>query len=122
MTDKGYECADHLNDFARWSVEAVVLKAHYINARGEEHKLACKGVIAIPARYFDDQVGADASVMRSLKERKSLLVEGADPRPLGEWTPNEVEFVDTLSGQVERFRVDGMQFLPPACLKLPILE
>lgn len=121
VTDKGYKSADHLDDFARWSVEAVVLKAHYMHAPSEEHTLPCKGIMAIPARYFDDQVGADGSVMRSLKERRSLLVEGTDSRPLGKWTPNEVEFVDTSSGQVQRFRVDGMEFLPPAYLKLPIL-
>ena len=121
VTDKGYESADHLDDFARWSAKVVVLRAHYMNAPSEERTLACKGIIAIPARYFDDQVAADGSVMRSLKERRSVLVEGADSRPLGKWTPNEVEFVDEFSGQVERFHVDGMQFVPPTYLKLPIL-
>lgn len=121
VTDEGYESADHLDGFARWNVEKVVLRAHYMSAPSEERTLACKGIIAIPARYFDDQIGADGSVMRTLKERRSLLVEGTDSRPLGKWTPNEVEFVDTSSGQVQRFRVDGMEFLPPAYLKLPIL-
>jgi hypothetical protein len=60
--------------------------------------------------------------MRSLKERWPLLVEGVNSRLLGNWAPNEVEFVDTINGQVDRFRVDGMQSLPPAYLKLPILS
>lgn len=121
VTDKGYESADQLDEFARWSVEAIVLRAHYANAASEEHTFACKGIIAIPARYYADRVGADGSVMRSLKERRSLLVEGINPKPPGNWTPNEVEFVDKISGQVERFRVDGMQFVPPADFKISTL-
>jgi hypothetical protein len=92
-----------------------------MNAPSEEHTLSCKAIIAIPARYFDDQVGADGFVMRSLKERRSLLVEGINARHLGRWSPNEVEFIDTVDGRVERFQVDGIQFLPAACLKLPIV-
>jgi len=122
VTDTGYQAADQLSDFARWNVDNVVLRAHYLNAPGEQHTLTCKGVIAIPARYFGDHVGADASVMRSVRERKSLLVEGTDPEPLGEWAPNEVEFVDNVTKESQVFRIDGMQFVPPASLKLPILD
>ena len=53
---------------------------------------------------------------------KSLLVEGIDPRSLRKWMPNEVEFLDKLNKQSQLFRVDGMQFLPPASLTLPILD
>jgi hypothetical protein len=83
--------------------------------------VTCKGVIAVPATYFGDQVAADGSVMRSLKERRSLLVEGINSKPIVTWITNEIEFADTVTGQAERFRVDGMQFLPPAGLKLPTL-
>jgi hypothetical protein len=92
-----------------------------MSAPSEEHTLSCKAIVAIPARYFEDKVGADGSEMRTLKERRSLLVEGIDATPLGSWNPNEVEFIDTVDGRVKRFRVDGMQFLPASCLKLPIL-
>jgi TIR domain len=121
VTDKGYEAADHLAEFARWNVEAIVLRTHHVNALSEEHTLSCKAIIAIPARYFDDQLGADGSVMRSLKERRSLLVEGINPMPLASWSPSEVELKDTVDGRGERFQVDGMRFLPAASLKLPIL-
>jgi hypothetical protein len=122
VTDRGYQAADDLSDFARWAVDSIALRARYLNAPSEQHTLTCNGVVVIPARYFDSQVGADASVMRSLRERKSLLVEGVDHKSLGNWMPNEVEFVDTLSGKAQVFRVDGMQFLSPASLKLPIVD
>jgi len=122
VTGEGYEAADHLQEFHRWDAEAIVLRAHYLNAPTEERTVACTGVIAMPPRYFDDQVGLDGSVMRSLKERRSLLVEGIDQRPLEGWNPTEAEFKDAITGQLERFRVDGMQFLLPARLKLPILD
>jgi hypothetical protein len=122
VTDEGYEAADHLQGFARWNAEAIVLRAHYLNAPTQEHTLSCKGIIAMPARYFDDQFGADGSVMRSLKERRSLLVEGVNQRPPDGWNPTGVEFSDTITGQVERFCVDGVQSLPQARLKLPILD
>jgi len=120
LTDRGYEAAGGLDEFVRWSAEAIVLRAHYVKAPVEERTFSCKGVLAIPARYFDDQVGADGAVMRSLKEPRSLLVEGIDSRPLGSWEPNEVEFVDAADGQIQRFQIDGMQFLAPEYLKLPI--
>ena len=60
--------------------------------------------------------------MRSLREPRTLLVEGIDPRSLGDWEPNEAEFVDASDGQVQRFRIDGMQFLRPSYLKLPISD
>jgi hypothetical protein len=76
----------------------------------------------MPARYFDDQFGADGSVVRSLKEPRSLLVEGINQRPLDGWNRTEVEFKDGITGQVELLRVEGMQFLPPARLKLPVSD
>lgn len=122
LTDNGYGAADLLDEFARWNTDAIILRAHYMNAPSEQHTLACNTIVAIPARYFKDQIGADGSVMRTLRERRSLLVEGIDGRRLGSWNPNEVEFIDTVDGRVERFRVDGMEFLGASCLKLPILD
>lgn len=120
VTDEGYKSADHLDQFSRWNVEKVVLRDHYMNAPSEERTVTCKGVIALPARYFTDQLGGDGSLVPSLKERQSLLVEGVNSKPNITWIPNEIEFVDTVTGQAERFHVDGMQFIPPAGIKLPI--
>lgn len=122
VTHEGYEAADALEGFARWSAESVVLRASYFNAPTQEHVIGCKGIIAIPARYFNDQRGMDGSVARSLKERRSLLVEGIDKKPPDDWQPTEVEFQDTTTGQVEAFRVEGAKVMPPARLKLPILD
>jgi hypothetical protein len=122
VTSDGYAAADNLEGFERWKAGAIVLRAHYLNAPTEERTIACKGIIAMPARYFDDQSGLDGSVMRSLKEPRFLLVEGICQRPLDDWSPTEAEFKDTITGKVELFRVDGMKFLPPARLKLPILD
>jgi hypothetical protein len=122
VTNEGYEAADCLEGFARWNAESIVLRAHYLNAPTQEHIIRCKGIIAIPARYFDDQLGADGSVARSLKERRSLLVEGIDQKPPSGWDPTEVEFRDAITGQVELFRVEGANLAGPSRLKLPILD
>jgi hypothetical protein len=55
-----------------------------------------------------------------LKESRSLLVEGLEAMPSIEWQPTDVEFKDETSGTVETFRVDGMQYIRPGKLKLPI--
>ena len=122
LTGEGYAAADRLEDFARWDAHSIVLRAYYINADTQEQKLACKGIIAIPATYYPDQVGADLTVQRSLKERRSLLVEGAGPQPSMDWQPNQVEFVDETTGKVETFRVEGMEYVRPGRLKLPIIS
>jgi hypothetical protein len=122
VTSIGYEVADRLEGFARWNAESIVLRAHYMNAPTQEHVIGCAGIIAIPARYFPDQIGADGSVARSLKERRCLLVEGIKQRPPDSWIPTEVEFSDTIAGQIELFRVEGAAVVPPSRLKLPILD
>ena len=122
ITSVGYELADQLEGFARCNAESIVLRAHYLNAPAQEHVIRCKGIIAVPARYFPDQFGADGSVARSLKERRSLLVEGIKQRPPDGWDPTEVEFSDTITGRVEQFSVAGATVVPPSRLKLPILD
>jgi hypothetical protein len=122
LTADGYKVADQLEEFARWSAQSVVLRANYFGAPCEERRITCKAVIAIPTVYFADQVGADGAVMRSVKERRALLVEGISSRPTDHWTPNEVEFVDIGTQRTERFQVDGMEFLAPGHLKLPIVR
>jgi hypothetical protein len=120
LTADGYGAADELQEFARWDAKSAVLRAHYMNATSDEHTLSCRGIIAIPPRYFPDQVGADGSVQRSLREPRSLLVEGISSKPTMAWSPTEIEFFDPASGQVQRFGVEGMEFVRHASLKLPL--
>ena len=120
VTGEGYQAADALEEFARWDAKSVLLRARYMNAPSDECSLSCTAVIAIPARYFDDQMGADGAVQRSLRELRSLLVEGITSKPGMAWSPTEIEFLDPMSKQVQSFRVEGMKFLPPRSLKLPL--
>lgn len=121
VTDAGYKAADQLNGFARWTAEKCILRARYLNAPTEERLVVCKGIVAIPARYLPDNVAADGGVMRTLKERRSLLIEKATPRPPENWEPNEVEFTDPKTGVAETFRIEGMHFVPPDTLRLPMV-
>ncbi len=121
VTGEGYAAADELEDFAHWDTSCVNLHAHYMNAESEAVTLPCKRVVAVPATFYADQVGADRSVMRSVQERRSLLVEGVSSKPAINWTPTDVDFTDTASGRSERFRVEGMTFLRPGTIKLPII-
>jgi hypothetical protein len=120
VTGDGYRAADKLEGFARYDAKSIVLRARYINAPHDEVTLTCKGIVAIPPRYSEDLVGADRSVQRSLKEPRTLLVEGIGPQPRLTWIPTEVEFLDSASSQTQKFRVSGFEFLQPSCLKLPI--
>jgi TIR domain len=122
LTGEGYAAADQLEDFARWDAHSITLRAYYMNADAQEHKLVCKGIVALPATYYPDQIGAALSVQRSLKERRSLLVENLDSMPNIDWKPTDVEFMDDASGKVETFRVEGMEYIRPGRLKLPIVS
>jgi hypothetical protein len=119
VTGEGYQAADALEGFARWDARYVVLRAPYIGYKlGDEFRLSCTGVIALPACYFDDQIGADGTIQRSVKEPPSLIVEGIDSKPALTWTPTEIEFFDSASKMVQTFRFEGMQFLRPGSLRL----
>jgi len=121
VTGDGYRAADELEGFARWDAKSIVVRARYMKASDDEVTFSCKGIIAIPARYFEDQIGADRSVQRSLKEPRTLLVEGIDSNPMLAWNPTEVEFLDSVSGQTQKFLVGGMEFVQRGNLKLPIV-
>jgi hypothetical protein len=121
VTGDGYRAADGLEGFARWDAKSIVLLARCMNAPDDKVTLTCDGIVAIPARYFEDQIGADGAVQRSLREPRSLLVEGVSSKPTMAWSPSEIEFVHPASKQLQRFRVGGMKFLPPRSLKLPLV-
>lgn len=119
VTSDGYQAADALEGFARWDARYVVLRAPYIGYKlSDEFRLSCTGVIALPASYFDDQIGADGTIQRSVKEPPSLIVEGIDSNPALTWTPTEIEFFDNASKMVKIFGFEGMHFLRPRSLKL----
>ena len=120
VTGYGYQGADAFEGFTRWDAGSVVLRAHYFRGPSDEITLSCTGIIVIPARYFDDQTGADEALQRSLKERPSVIVEGIPSKPAVAWSPTEIEFLDPATKQVQRFRVEGMKFLQPRSLKLPL--
>ena len=121
LTGQGYEAADRLEGFCRWDVESVLLRAHYFNAQPNEHKLTCKGVVALPAKFHAD-TAADGAEMRSLIEPRTILIEGVNPPLRLEWSPNEMEFVDKNTSNMQTFCVRGMQTHPGRCLKLPLDE
>jgi hypothetical protein len=121
VTGDGYRAADELGGFARWDAKSIELRARYMNAPDDEVTLSCKGVIAIPPRYFEDPIGGDRSIQRSLKEPRTLFVEGIGAEAMLTWNPTEVEFLDSANGQTQKFQVGGMEFLQPGSLKLPIV-
>jgi len=120
LTAEGYAAADQLEDFVRWEARSITLRAHYMNADSQELKLVCKGIVALPATYYPGQIDAGSSAQRSLKERRSLLVEGLVSTPNIDWQPTDVEFTNDATGRLETFRVDGMRYIRPNGLKLPI--
>ncbi|MGC2299706.1 MAG: hypothetical protein WA476_12945, partial [Acidobacteriaceae bacterium] len=67
-------------------------------------------------------VGADGSRMRSLKEPRSLLVEGVEIKTLSgvKWKPTDVWFVDEKTGETIRFRVDLADTTEPRALRLAV--
>jgi hypothetical protein len=121
VTSDGYRAADNLDGFARWDARSIALRARYINAPNDEVTVSCTGIIAIPPRYFEHRVRTDRSVQRSLKEPRTLLVEGIDSNLALAWNPTELEFFDNSSGHTQEFQVGGIEFLEPGSLKLPIV-
>lgn len=120
VTGEGYEVADELEEFARWDAHSIALRAYYMNADMQEQRVDCKGIVALPATYYPDQVSVDGFVSRSLKEPRTLLVESVGASPNINWKPTDVEFVDDATGKIETFRVHGMHYIRPGKLKLPI--
>ena len=123
VTGEGYSIADRLDEFARWNTQSVILRAYYVNADTNEVTLSCLGVVALPTTYYPDQISADRRlVQRSIKEPRTLLVEGLESKPTIAWQPNAVEFADLATGRAESFRIDGMEYSRPRQIKLPIVS
>lgn len=122
VTDEGFKAADKLEGFARWNAHTMLLRAYYFNAATREQVVSCTGIVAIPPVYYPDQTGADGSIVRSLKSRGALLVEGIDKTAVPSWQPTDVEFRDESTGAIKQFRVEGLEVTRPARLKLALVE
>ena len=59
LTASGYEAADLLEDFARWSTSQVTVEARYMNAPADSLTLPCSGIVQLPATYYQVRVRAD---------------------------------------------------------------
>jgi hypothetical protein len=113
VTNEGYDLADQLGPFVRWTTSEVVLQAFYLGRHAPESlTLGCSGLIEVPPVYYQDQYGADGGLMRSLKQRRGLLVEGIDPQALASlnFEPTDLEFEDAATQTKQQFRVAGRAF------------
>ena len=108
LTALGYEAADLLDDFARWSASQVTVEAGIVAAPADSLTLPCTGVVQLPATYYEVRVRPDVDVMRSEKEPKSLLIEGIPLSELNQiaWKPNHLAFVDTATNEAKSFCVE----------------
>lgn len=122
ITGNGYKLADRLGEFHRWCAGEITLEAHYFGRPADMVRIPCKRIIDIPPEYYPDDVGADGSRMRSLKEPRSLLVEGVEIKTLSgvKWKPTDVWFVDEKTGETIRFRVDLADTTEPRALRLAV--
>jgi hypothetical protein len=105
-------------------VTETTLEARYLNAPPETLTLACQSISELPAEYYPDNVAADGVVMRSLKERPSLLVRGINPQALQalNWEPTDVSFKDSRTGKLESFRIERRYSPEPGTLRLALLD
>jgi hypothetical protein len=93
----------------RWDVTKITLEAHYVNAPSKTFALGCRSVSELDAEYYPDQRGGlDGSVVRSLREPRSLMVRGIRPEDLDalnalDWDPTELSFTDQRTGTPKRF-------------------
>lgn len=113
VTDAGYRTSKRLGRFHRWKTKEIKLAAYYAGRDPDSIVVACSGVVEVPASYYPDDVGADGSVMRSIKRDKSLWVEDANCGVLDglKWEPNAVSFTDEKDQSVVEFRI---RLLPSA--------
>lgn len=107
VTDRGYETADRLGHFVRWSTTEILLEAYYMNAPTDAVTIPCSGVVEVPQVFYENEHGDGDSGMRSIKRHRSLLVEDVQPDALAKvtWQPTDVSFVDAASSDKREFRI-----------------
>lgn len=120
VADAGYRTSDRLGAFTRWKTKEILLEALYMNAGKDSLTIKCSGVVEVPATFYPDQVGADRHLMRSLKQDRSLWVEGVERGAtdgIG-WKPTDVSFTNAETGERVEFRVRDMTTPEAGCLLL----
>lgn len=110
-----------------WDVTEITLEAHYLNAASDTLTLACQSISELPAEYYPDNIGADGTVMRSLKERRSLLVRGISPQDFEaldalKRAPTELSFKDLRTGKLENFRIERVYVREPGTARFAVLD
>jgi hypothetical protein len=108
LTDLGWAASDYLEDFARWTTNQITVEGNYLNAPSDSITIACTGVIQLPAIYYQYRVRADVEVMRSEKEPRSLMIEGATVKELNAilWEPTHLTFVENSTKETKIFPVE----------------
>jgi hypothetical protein len=120
VTDAGYGTSDKLGAFIRWKTNEILLEALYMNAAKDSIAIKCTGVVEVPASFYQDNVGADGHVMRSLKQDRSLWVEGVERGATDgtRWKPTDVSFTNEETGERVEFRVRGISTPETGCVLL----
>jgi hypothetical protein len=120
VTDAGYKVADRLGRFIRWETKEILLEALYVKAPKDSITIKCSGVVEVPPTFYPDNVGADGRVMRSLKQDRSLWVEGVGPGAVDGvgWNPTDVSFTNEETGERVEFRVRGLTTPEAGCVFL----
>lgn len=108
LTQSGFAAADLLEDFCRWSSAEVTIEARYVNAPLESLKIACTGIVKLPATYYEYRVRAGEESMKSEKEPQSLLLEGVDITELNGITcePTDLSFAVDETKEMRSFLVE----------------
>jgi hypothetical protein len=122
VTHSGYKVSDKLGKFVRWKTKEIVLQAQYMKAAADSLTVRCSGVVEVPPTFYADNVGADGTVMRSLKQDRSLWVEGVERGVTDgiRWGPTDVSFVNDETGELVEFRGRGLRPAEPGSLLLEI--
>lgn len=122
VTDAGYKISAELGRFRRWKTKAVELAANYVGREPDSISIPCTGVVVLPASYYEDNVGADGGVMRSVKRDTSLWVEDIDSTLLKDlgWEANAVSFVDEETQEAKDFQIHPIASLERGSLLLEI--
>lgn len=120
VTDAGYKTSDRLGAFTRWKTNEILLEALYMNADKDSLTIKCSGVVEVPATFYPDDVGADRHVMRSLKQDRSLWVEGVERGATDgiRWKPTDVSFTNEETGERVEFRVRSITTQEAGCVLL----
>lgn len=120
VTDAGYRTSGKLGAFIRWKTSEILLEALYMNTAKDSIAIKCTGVVEVPATFYPDNVGADGYVMRSLKQDRSLWVEGVERGATDgiRWKLTDVSFTNAKTGERVEFRVRGITTPEAGCLVL----